>query len=546
MQDRLNSDTGSAPRVPGGQPEDAANRRDGTFHSILFEDTPASDPGKPEQPEFFADLHLDQIVASVTAGREEYDLKPFFYAPLRTVDAIGYRQEILRDLESAALLGCIHSFSEAMRRMRGHLASAGKGYYQRQKESWFHEAAAAYCEAVSRLYQDLASAALLSRGLKAFREFLRDYAQSGPFLALIADTEKLKADLAGVRYSLQITGKRIRVGRYESEVDYGAEVLQTFEKFKQAEAKQYRFEFHAAPEMNHVEAAILDLVARLYPETFAFLEEYCRRHAGYLHRSIAAFDREVQFYLAVAEFTARFKRSGLSVCYPAVSRQSKEVYGRGAFDMALADRLIRGNAPVVTNDFHLQDTERIIVVSGPNQGGKTTFARTFGQLHYLAALGCPVAGEEARLFLFDRLFTHFEREEDVRNLTGKLEDELLRIRRILDEATPASILVMNESFLSTSAGDAVFLSKRVLERIMALDMLCVTVTFLDELASLGPAAVSMVSTVDPMDPAVRTFKIVRKPAGGLAYALAIAEKYGLTFAGIKARIEKKRMEEALS
>ena len=207
-----------------------------------------------------------------------------------------------------------------------------------------------------------------------------------------------------------------------------------------------------------------------------------------------------------------------------------------AYDLALAKLLVDQKLPVVTNDFFLDGRERIIIVSGPNQGGKTTFARTFGLMHHLAAIGCPVPGTEARLFLFDKMFTHFEKEEDVHNLRGKLHDDLFRLHKTLEEATSDSIIILNEVFNSTSLKDAIFLSTRILTKIIALDALCVCVTFIDELAALSKTSVSMGSMVKPGNVAERTFKVVRRPPDGLAYAISVAEKYGLTYAQLRERL----------
>jgi len=384
---------------------------------------------------------------------------------------------------------------------------------------------------------DLSLADLKSRGFLAFREYLTNHADSERFTSLLAETKKLKADLSSIKYCLLIKGSGITVRKYESEIDYSADVEETFRKFKQGAVKDYRVKFTESAEMNHVEAKVLDFVAQLYPDIFSHLDDYSEKNGNYLDETIAVFDIEIQFYVAYMEFLAPFRQAGLKFCYPQISDNDKEVYDYEGFDLALAHKLIRELSSLVCNDFYLKGKERIFVVSGPNQGGKTTFARTFGQLHYLACLGCPVPGSESRFFLFDRLFTHFEKEESIENLRGKLQDDLVRIHAILNEATQNSIIIMNEIFTSTTLQDAVYLSEKVMEKIIELDLLCIWVSFIEELASFGHQTVSMVSTVAPENPALRTFKIIRRTADGLAYALSIAEKYRLTYDHLKERIE---------
>ncbi len=504
------------------------------FHSILF-DKDKIQKETMEQPIFFTDLNLDQVIDAVVARKEEYNLKPFFYTPLRDTGTISYRHEVMRDLEQDALMAHINAFAEKMIVVRRYLRLTEKLDFKYHEEGWFLEAALVYCEAVTDLEHDLRLAEIKSRGFLAFREYVKDYIHSHGFQSLHSEAQKVKKDLSSIEYSVIIQIGAFKVRAYEGETDYSVEVEKTFEKFKQGAVKDYRSKLDKGSGMNHIEAQILEFVARLHPSQFTALDQFCLHHAQFVDETIRAFDREIQFYVSYLEFISSIKSKKLDFCYPQVGA-SREVYNYNGFDLALAYALLHSEKQVICNDFSLKGLERIIVVSGPNQGGKTTFARTFGQLHYLASLGLPVPGSEARLFLCDQIFTQFEREEDISNLRGKLEDDLYRIHTILSKAASDSILILNEVFASTTLKDAVFLSKEIMTRVMERDTLCVCVTFMDELSSLSEKTVSMVSTVVPENPAERTFKIIRKPADGLAYALSIAEKHRLTYAQIKERI----------
>jgi DNA mismatch repair protein MutS len=514
-----------------------ARERPTTFHSILFDradDRPQD--GARTAPAFFADLNCDQIVAAITASKEGYDLKPFFHACLHRADAIYYRHEVFQDFDNADLLKCVNAFTQAMHNVRDYLQHARKLHYTEQQQAWFVDAVDIYCRSVNTFARDLLRLELNSRGFQRISDYLTSYTASSQFTAVWDEAKTLKAALSAVNYCIHIRTGGFTVRPFKEEADYSAEVEATFAKFNEGATKDYRVAFRADHDMNHIEAKILEFVAKLHPELFAALEQFYAQHTDFIDHTVAAFDREVQFYVAYLDYIAALRHAGLKFCYPGISDQRKHVHSHDGFDIALAHKLASGGAPVVCNDFYLSGDERVLVVSGPNQGGKTTFARAFGQMHYLANIGCPVPGADAQLLLFDAIFTHFEKEEKVENLRGKLEDDLVRIREILIEATEQSIIILNEVFTSTTVQDEIFLGKTVMGQITALDCLGIWVTFVDELASFSPQTVSMVSTVTPEDPALRTFKILRRRADGLAYAVAIARKHGLTYDLIQERI----------
>ena len=517
----------SAP--PAGPPHPAS------FESILrpvgLQDEPGIDP------DYFHDLHLDEIVRSVTAGRELYDLVPFFRRLAPDVETVRYRQQVFRDLDRPGVLAVVRAFAAGMQEVRAHRDLAAKAYYGYERERWALAAASSWCRTIRAVLDGLEAHEIEGLGLTGIRAFLRGYIASPGFAELATGAEQVEEAFAGIRYRLRLETGKFTVSRALDEPDFGAELLATFERFKQGDGREYPFEFSVSPQLNHIEAAVTERVARLFPAVFASLDAFYTAHTDFADPVILRFDREVRFYVAYVEHIGRLRRAGLAFSLPDVSTVAPAFTATGLFDLALASHLTGERSSIVLNDIAAADPERIVVVTGPNQGGKTTFARAIGQIHHLAAIGCPVPGTKVRIGLVDGIHALFERQENVEDLASKLEEDLRRMRTILAQLTNRSLVIMNETFSSTTVGDQAFINGEVLAAIDGAGAWCVTVTFLDELASLGPSTLSMVSTVDPDNPARRTFRIIRRDADGLAYAMAVAEKHGLTYDQVRAELD---------
>lgn len=505
------------------------------FHSILYKKDPAN-VARENMPEIFIDLYLDQVVDKMTEGKEQYHLKPFFYTCLQDSDSILYRQQVMQEMEHQNIRAGIDSFAHSMQQMRQLLQRSRDCRHQYQRERLFLDAVTLYCESVRLLHQQLYASSVTSEGLGSFNQFLYAYTGSEKFTMLAQRSEKILAALKKVKYNIHIQELTVRVLPYQPQPDYTDETERLYDKFRVAGVKDYSKEYPFTTDMNDAEAKILKGVATLHPELFQSLCDFFSTYQDFSDKTVLAFDREIQFYIACLHYCDKIKVHGSPFCYPEIAATAGNLYARETFDIALAYKLAEQDQAPVYNDFALTGKERIIIVSGPNQGGKTTFARTFGQLHYLACLGCPVPGSQVRVMLFDRIYTHFEREENIETHRSKFEEDLVRIHAIMKAASQQSIIILNEIFSSTTLQDALFLCRNIMQHLIRLNAYCVWVTFIDELVSLSDTTVSMVSTVVPDHPATRTFKIVRKAPNGMAYALSIADKYHVTYNQLKERI----------
>jgi hypothetical protein len=515
-------------------------------YSVLFgEQRPARVDETPE-PDCFGDLRLDQVVAHLAGNPDRFHLAPLYRALVTDPAVLRLRQDLFDDLMHPEVREALDAFSTEMETVHQRLRAAANLRAVAQANRWHLNAAASYCHALHNLQPVLAKPDRCP-ALGRIGDHLHQLLESAGFRVFEQTTARIEDELDEIHYAVFLQGDRVTVGAYDDEPDYGAFVVDLFSRFRQDQHHPGDLYRRDDPYRRRIDEAggdtvrerIVDLVAELHPAVFEQMARFRTEHPDFLDPTVSLFYREIQFYLRYHDLIETLASRGLTTTRPDLSTEPG-LEAHGIYDLALAlkneskDTTAIGAGHIVGNDISLSPTERRVVITGPNQGGKTTLSRTIGQLHHLAGIGCPVPGTQVAVQPPDQILSHFERQE-LGHLTGKLEDDLLRIRTILTRATSRSLVVLNEIFASTTTADAVELATGVLERLAASGGLYVCVTFLDEIAAL-PDTVTLVAQVDPADVSVRTYRIVRARADGRAYATALARKHGLTREEVRSRV----------
>ncbi len=499
-----------------------------TFVSLLFKEPYQL---KTEEPQCFADLHLNRVVQTLAGSNRT--LKQIFYTKPDKIETILFRQEILKDIENPEIADHLERFCRLMEETEIYLKNAENSSDKLEKNGWLLDAACTYCRALLNLNDLFNRGICHSEGMAHLGEFLSNYVSMEPFVSLHYESSNIKKLLNSIEYGIHIKENRIRVQKLGDEEDYSDEIERIFSKFTRYAAKKPDMEIYESKIISQLELNILKMVARLYPKEFLMLDEFAGKYTGFPDPLFLRLKSEIEFYLSYLKLIQPLTENGLDFCYPEPATDG-EIYNYDSFDIALALQIPKS---IVKNDFILHQKERILLITGPNQGGKTTFARAFGQMHYLFALGLKVPGKKAHLHLADRIYTHFEREEKTDSLKGKLEEELLRIKEILTSSSHDTLIIINEAFSSTSLQDGLFLARRIIETILKIGARAVFVTFMHELSSLDERIVSLVSMVDKDNPEKRTYRIVRMEATGASYALTLAEKHCLTYSCLKEKLK---------
>jgi hypothetical protein len=217
---------------------------------------------------------------------------------------------------------------------------------------------------------------------------------------------------------------------------------------------------------------------------------------------------ELGFYVACLNLRDRLVGKGEPICFPEPFAAGKAILsGRGLYDLCLS---LSVKEKVVGNDVTADD-KLLVMITGANRGGKSTFLRGIGLAQLMMQCGMFVPAESFRANVCDGIFTHYKREEDSSMKSGKLDEELSRMSSIVDNMTPNSIVLFNESFASTNEREGSEIARQIVRALLETGIKVIYVTHLFDLAQgfyLAKMDAALFLRAERLADGRRTFRLV--------------------------------------
>jgi hypothetical protein len=527
-----------------------------TFVSILDKEESTYKDRRPD-PAYLKDLNLNRILERIQFLWPEEIMEFFRYFP-ENEDCETYRREVYEDVRNPVLRQALTDFVEQMRERSRAMVNQTKVETELQKGIWHLWEVYHYCSALECLHGKLEAQVPFpvsedkpgSRGLLELTKYLGVQLADAEFLDMKNRCFALVARLQDTHLILKIENDRLFIGEGETKGRYEEFLRQSFP----GKNGKLRSPFATGYGLSSLEKEAFRIFSRKNSELFEEILEFSRIYTSYADKVLLRFFREIGFYLAFYKFETQMAADGFVFSVPETN-SDREFKAEGLYDLALAYTLGKQGKKIVSNSMAYGEKERFFILTGPNQGGKTTFARSLGQLVYFTKLGLSVPAQSANVPYFSDILSHFSVEESIATGHGKLKEELIRLRPMMQDNVKNAFVIFNELFTTAANYDACIMGKRVLEHFSNQGCCGIYVTHLKELSD-GETFVGLRALVEKETASartegetgetptvtgtrhIRTYKIIRSQSDNLGYARDLVEAHGLTYEQAKVRIRR--------
>ncbi len=444
------------------------------LHAGGDEDTRREPDPLPNGEDLIRDLELDTMFAAMADSNEFlFDVaKRVVLSSLQSPTTIRYRQQVLADcLAHPEVVRELYGISvEAVDRRRMGVFSLFRDNPD-SNLSW----AIGLLEVLVPLLRRLRGVADRNSGQFRSEAFQR-------FFAMILDelNDEYLDEVERHIHNLQPRrGVQLGavVGRVGKSIDY--RVLRprsrSWRELMPAGLSHSAFSFQIAPRDDAGFRALSDMRERGINQVANALSqsaEHIRGFFGLLHTELA-------FYMGCLNLHERLEAKLEPTCMPVVNEATEPTFSTtGLYDVCLSLRL---GERAIGNDVDA-GTKSLVVITGANQGGKSTFLRSVGQAQLMMQCGMFVPATSFRANIAGGVFTHHKREEDPTMEMGKLEEELSRMSEIADAIGPTCLLLCNESFASTNEREGSEIGRQIVRAMTEAGIKIFYVTHLYDLA----------------------------------------------------------------
>ncbi|MBO4396620.1 MAG: DNA mismatch repair protein, partial [Eubacterium sp.] len=240
---------------------------------------------------------------------------------------------------------------------------------------------------------------------------------------------------------------------------------------------------------------------------------------------------EFVYYIRAAEFIEKYTDKGYSFCVPRTGNKTviKEFYNiRLAVDIDKPDDIVK-------NDMSFDEANRIYILTGANRDGKTTLTQGIGILFLMAQGGLYTSADDFEFEPVDSIYTHFPADEDKTTDLGRLGEECIRFKEIYDHSTSDSLILLNETYSTTSFEEGYYIAKDSIRALLKKNVRMIYNTHMHKLGqdidemNSDDTTGKAVSIVMRTDGSKRSFKVELAPPEGISFASDIAKKYGVTY-----------------
>ncbi len=526
--------------------------------------------------DFCKDLMLEQLAEQLTP-HNQYKMVNLLSELCDDTEIINYRLDILDDLrQSPELSGTLKKVVDIM------LTNDKTNIYKLSTPDSFtvldsavqaFEAYIKCTEMLHRLYLDKKEA-IRSDGIKKLFQFFEDSYNSKHYVRLKKETGQLRQSMNG-----KIRSALVAVNFNENLLPVSAGLVSISDKMyedggtvidriislgsKNTDHRvmknlHERFDEASQGEKPDTSTLIdralfkeLDSVTKKYVKAVEdVLDEY--RAIGF--EDMYSIEYQLDFYMGMVQMIENAEAKGLKMCRPTIlAKTERRANIRGLFDPIYFREANVWNLKhedkkqVVTNDISFDDSAGFYILTGANNGGKTTFVRAVGICQVMAQAGLYVPAGYCEISLCDCIYTHFPKEEQVGIDASRFTTEIKEFKEISDSITSRSLLLMNESIQSTTPQECVDIARQLVRIFCIIGVRGVYATHLTDLAKIAKElndnenklrsrAESIIVTVDEVS-GERKYKVEKGLPSATSYAGTIFKKYGLDIPALERKAE---------